>query len=74
MSDSISLQKVIEYVEVLSTEEQDLLVELIQKRRIENRREEIARNARKTLAAFKAGNVKRGNLEQLKADLLDDDE
>ncbi|MEG3900271.1 MULTISPECIES: hypothetical protein [unclassified Microcoleus] len=74
MSDSISLQKLIEYVEVLSTEEQDLLVELIQKRRIENRREEIARNARKTLAAFKAGNAKRGNLEQLKADLLDDDE
>jgi len=74
MSDSISLQKVIEYVEVLSTEEQDLLVELIQKRRIENRREEIAINARKTLAAFKAGNVKCGNIEQLKADLLDDDE
>ncbi len=74
MSDFISLQKVIEYVEFLSTEEQDLLVELIQKRRIENRREEIARNARKTLAAFQAGKTKRGNLEQLKADLLDDDE
>ena len=37
---------------------------------IKNRREEIAINARETLTAFKAGNVKRGTLEQLKADLL----
>jgi hypothetical protein len=37
---------------------------------IKKRRKEIARNARETLAEFKAGNVKRGTLEQLKADLL----
>ncbi|MEG5053566.1 MULTISPECIES: hypothetical protein [unclassified Microcoleus] len=37
---------------------------------IKNRREQIARNARETLTAFKAGNAKRGTLEQLKADLL----
>ena len=37
---------------------------------IKNRREEIARNARETLTAFKAGNAKRGTLEQLKPDLL----
>jgi len=37
---------------------------------IKTRREEIARNARETLTAFKAGNVKRGTLEKLKADLL----
>jgi hypothetical protein len=37
---------------------------------IKNSREEIARKARYTLTAFKAGNAKRGTLEQLKADLL----
>lgn len=37
---------------------------------IKTRREEIARNARYTQTAFKAGNAKRGTLEQLKADLL----
>jgi hypothetical protein len=37
---------------------------------IKNRSEEIARNARSTLTAFKAANGKRGTREQLKADLL----
>jgi len=37
---------------------------------IKNRRAEIARNAKETIASFKSGNVKRGTLEQLKADLL----
>ncbi len=38
MSKPVSLQTVIEYVEALSTEEQDLLLELIYKRRVEQRR------------------------------------
>jgi hypothetical protein len=50
-----------------------LLIELIQKRRIENRRVEIANNAREVLTALKAGTAKRGNLAQLKADLLDEE-
>ena len=35
---------------------------------VKKRREQIAINARETIAAFKSGNVKRGTLEQLKAD------
>ena len=42
MANSIAFQTAIEYVESLGIEEQDLLIELIQKRRIENRRVEIA--------------------------------
>ncbi len=38
MANSIAFQTAIEYVESLGIEEQDLLIELIQKRRIENRR------------------------------------
>ena len=68
MSNSVSLQKAIEYVEALSPEDQDLLLELIQQRR---RRREIANNAAQTLAAMQAGTAKRGTLEELKADLLD---
>ena len=37
-ANSIAFQTAIEYVESLGIEEQDLLIELIQKRRIENRR------------------------------------
>ncbi|MGK7900506.1 MAG: hypothetical protein AB4352_03655 [Hormoscilla sp.] len=68
MSNSVSLQKAIEYVEALSPEDQDVLLELIQQRR---RRREIANNAAQTLAAMQAGTAKRGTLEELKADLLD---
>ena len=72
-NESISLQTAIEYVEALSTEEQDMLFELIKKRRIEKRREEIATNAAKTLQAFKSGPAKRGKFADLKADLLDEE-
>ena len=72
-NESISLQTAIEYVEALSTEEQDMLFELIKKRRIEKRREEIATNAAKTLQAYKSGTAKRGNFADLKADLLDEE-
>ena len=69
-SHAIALQTVIEYVEALSLEDQDLLIELIQRRRIEKRRAEIAENAAQTLASLKAGKAKRGTLADLKADLL----
>lgn len=71
INESISLQTAIEYVEALSTEEQDMLFELINKRRIEKRREEIATNTVETLEAFKSGAAKRGNFAKLKAYLLD---
>lgn len=72
INESVSLQTAIEYVEALSAEEQDMLFELIKKRRIEKRREEIATNAAQTLAAFKSGTANRGNFADLKADLLDE--
>ncbi|AVH69373.1 hypothetical protein [Nostoc sp. 'Lobaria pulmonaria (5183) cyanobiont'] len=72
MSNSVSFQTVIEYVEALSTEEQDLLLELISKRRIEQRRKEIAANAAQTLKAIRTGTAKHGNIEDLRADLLNE--
>ncbi|MBN3909968.1 MAG: hypothetical protein HWQ35_26545 [Nostoc sp. NMS1] len=70
MSKPVSFQTVIEYVEALSTEEQDLLLELISKRRIEQRRKEIAANAAQILKAIRIGTAKHGNIEDLRADLL----
>ncbi|MFB2894187.1 hypothetical protein ACE1CI_14850 [Aerosakkonemataceae cyanobacterium BLCC-F50] len=73
MSNSITFQTLIDYVEALSPEDQDLLIELIQKRRIENRRAEIAENANQTLTALKSGTAKRGTLADIKADLLSEE-
>ena len=55
MSNTVSIQKVIEDFETLPTEDQDLLLELIHKRRIEKKRTEIARNATQTLTAIETG-------------------
>jgi hypothetical protein len=71
MSQSITFQAVIESVAALSDEEQDLLFQLVQKRRIVKRRQEIAQNATQTFAALKAGTAKRGSISDLMQDALD---
>lgn len=73
MSDTVSIQQVIEEFETLPLEDQDLLLELIHKRRIEKKRTEIARNATQTLTAIEKGQAKRGTLADLRADLLEEE-
>jgi uncharacterized protein (DUF1778 family) len=50
MSNAIALQTVIEYVEALSPQDQDLLIELIEKRRIEKQRAEVTEHIKLTLS------------------------
>ncbi len=69
MNNYLTFQTLVDCVEELSEEEQDILFNLIHKRRIEKRRAEIANNAKDTLTAFKLGQAKRGNIDDLKADL-----
>ena len=70
----VSFQEIIDSIEVLSLEDQDYLLELIQKRRIEKRRSEIAENAQLTFAGLDLGTAKKGNIDDLMADLLIDEE
>jgi hypothetical protein len=70
---TLNLQQALDYVESLSSEEQDLLIEIIQKRRIEQRRKEIAADAKQTLKAVELGTVKRGTIKDLMADLLEEE-
>jgi hypothetical protein len=64
MNKTISFQEVIEYVENLSQEDQDFLVELIKKRKIEKRRLEIAKNAEQ---------AKKGTVADLLADIMEEE-
>lgn len=57
-------------MEELSEEDQELLFELIHKRRVEARRGEIAANAQETFQAIKAGTAKWGSFEDVKTYLL----
>ena len=70
----ITFQEIIDSIEVLSTEDQDQLFELIRKRRVEARRAEIAANARAVFNAVETGTAKRGTFEELKSYLLEDDD
>ncbi|MGG6266522.1 hypothetical protein ACQ4M3_17225 [Leptolyngbya sp. AN03gr2] len=74
MSQAVSFQTVIEFVEALSEEEQDVLFDLIQKRRISKRRQEIAQNAEKTMEAVRNGTARRGTAAEIVTDIFGDEE
>lgn len=65
-----TLQEALDTIEKLPLEEQETLLEIIKKRVIERRREEIFQNAQSTLKAVKEKSAKYGNINDLKKDLL----
>jgi hypothetical protein len=69
-----SLQTIIDSIDNLSTEEQDYLFEFIEKKRIEKRRLEIAKNGKETLKSLAQGTAIKGSAEDIKAYLLADEE
>lgn len=70
----MTFQDILESIEKLSLDDQDLLFDLIHKRRIEARRAEIAANAQEVLQAVEAGTAKGGDFEAVKAYLLSDED
>ncbi|MDJ1170826.1 hypothetical protein PMG71_15440 [Roseofilum sp. BLCC_M154] len=70
----MKMQELINSIEQLSIEDQDYLFELIRKRRIEQRRLEIAANAEMLKQEFQQGTAKRGTVDNLIADLLEDED
>jgi hypothetical protein len=63
--------EIIEAIDSMNAAEQDLLIEIIHKRRIEARREEILHNANRTFDAMNNGTAKKGSFEDLISDLED---
>lgn len=73
VNSNLSFDEVLNNVESLTIEDQDLLFEIIQKRRTEARREEIALNANETIKSFQNKTANIGDLASLKADLLEEE-
>lgn len=73
INSNLSFDEILSYVESLTIEDQDLLFDIIQKRRVETRRKEIAENARQTIKSFQNGTARMGDLDNLKADLLEEE-
>lgn len=64
------LQQALDIAEQLPPEDQETLIELIERRLVQRRRAEIARNAAATLRSVRQGQARYGSLEDLKQDLL----
>ena len=66
------LQTALDVAAQLSPDEQESLIDILHKRLVMLRREEIARNAVETLAAAREGRATYGSLDDLKRDLLEE--
>lgn len=72
-----TLNEALETVMQLPQEQQEMLLEIIHRRHIEQRREEIAMEAKESLEAFRIGQFKPQSVQEIVADLrasLDEDE
>jgi hypothetical protein len=63
-------QKALEAVESLPFDDREEIIEIIRRRLAEDRREEIAANAREAVKAVREKRAKYGTIEELKKDLL----
>lgn len=70
----MTFQKIIESIETLPVEDQDYLFDLIRRRRISQRRTQILAKAQEAMQAVKDGTAKRGSVQDLIADLLENDD
>ena len=54
----VTIDKILDEITQLDMDSRDMLIEILNKRRIEERRNDIADNARKTKKDFDAGKIK----------------
>ena len=66
------LDHILDEIASLSLDEQDMLINIIKKRQIERKREQILRDSRETMRAYKKGLAKRGTVDDLLKDLESD--
>jgi hypothetical protein len=69
---SSAFQRAIESVEGLPVDDQMLLAEIICRRLIQHRRAELVTQVAEARAAYEAGDVRRGSVEDLLAELSQD--
>jgi hypothetical protein len=67
-----NFQQLIESVEALPIDDQEILVEIINKRIIEQRREELVADMEESLEDYRRGDVRIGTVDDLLRDLEED--
>ncbi len=67
-----NLDQILDEIASLSLDEQEILINIIKQRHIERKREQILRDSRETMRAYKKGLAKRGTVNDLLKDLESD--
>ena len=63
-------QEALAVIEQLTVADQEAVIEIVRQRLIEQRRSEIAKNARMTIQSFHEGRASYGTVDDLKRDLI----
>jgi hypothetical protein len=72
MPQTIQFSQILEMIDYLSFDEQDDLINIVKHRQIEKRREQIAQNISQARQNYQKGNVFRGNIDDIIAELNND--
>ena len=72
MAQTMQFSKILEMIDYLSFDEQDDLINIVKHRQIEKRREQIAQNISQARQDYQNGNVFRGNVDDIIAELNND--
>lgn len=65
----VTLDQAIDTVLELPPQQQEMLLEIIYRRQVEERRQEIAQDAQRSLAAYRLGKLKSQPIEDILAEL-----
>jgi hypothetical protein len=65
----ITLDQAIDTVQQLPTEQQEILVDILYRRRVEKNRREIAEDAKKSIADFHAGKLQPKSVQEVISEL-----
>ncbi|NJM78345.1 MAG: hypothetical protein HC852_24410 [Acaryochloridaceae cyanobacterium RU_4_10] len=65
----VTLDQALDTAMQLSSDQQEMLIQILHNRRIETRREEIAQDAKTSIAAFHAGQLKSQTAEEAISEL-----
>jgi DNA-binding NtrC family response regulator len=66
------LDQILDEIASLSLDEQEMLLNIIKQRHIERKREQILKDSRETMRAYKRGLAKKGTVDDLMRDLKSD--
>ena len=72
MPQTMQFSQILEMIDYLSFDEQDDLINIVKHRQIEKRREQIAQNISQARQDYQNGNVFRGDVDSIIAELNND--